>query len=152
MPDIQHTGVAAAAGAAFSVGNTRGLNPQPVSADPTTFTTHAAFLGSTKSGKMTLALNIIEQLIEQRVPVLMIDRKGDLCRYAQPEFWSGPASDEASNERRRELHGLVDVQVFTPGEPRGRALVLPVVPKLAELAARTTAPSSPATQRQHSAR
>jgi hypothetical protein len=132
---VPQTSVAVTAGSVFSVGNTRGLNPQPVTVEPSTFTTHAAFLGSTKSGKTTLALNIIEQLIEQRVPVLMIDRKGDLCRYAQPDFWSSPALDDASGERKRKLQGLVDVQVFTPGEPRGRALGLPVVPKLAELAA-----------------
>lgn len=113
---------------AFSIGHTRALNPQEVKTSANGFVTHAAFLGSTKSGKTTLALNIIEHLLEQNVPVLMLDRKGDLCSYAAPEFWLSTSEDAASTQRKQALRGRLDVCVFTPGEPKGRALELPVIP------------------------
>ncbi len=112
----------------FAVGQTRGLAPHPVSASTSAFVTHAAFLGSSGSGKTTLALAILENLLARGVPVLMIDRKGDLCTYAQRQFWDAAAADEEANALKRELRERVDVRVFTPGEPRGRSLTLPVVP------------------------
>jgi DNA helicase HerA-like ATPase len=123
-------------GAAFTVGLTRGLSPQPVVMHATSFVTHAAFLGSSGSGKTTLALAIIEKLLHQGTPVLMLDRKGDLCRYAKADFWSSPASDAASDARKRELRDRVEVHVYTPGDPRGRSLSLPIIPSgLSELPA-----------------
>lgn len=118
-----------AAAASFSIGETRGLAPHPVLAAADAFATHAAFLGSTKSGKTTLALGIIENLLAQGVPALMIDRKGDLCTYAQREFWESPAADAPASELKRLLRDRIDVCVFTPGEPRGRSLTLPVIPQ-----------------------
>lgn len=115
-------------GTAFTVGQTRGLSPQPVLMQPTSFVTHAAFLGSSGSGKTTLALTIIERLLEQGTPVLMLDRKGDLCSYGRAEFWTSPASDDAASVRKRQLRERVEVRVYTPGDPRGRPLTLPVIP------------------------
>jgi len=120
----------------FVIGHTRALSPQPVLALPQSYLTHAAFLGSTKSGKTTLALNILEHLLEQGIPVLMLDRKGDLCGYADAEFWQADAGDAARNARKRRLRERVEVSVFTPGEQRGRSLALPIVPSgLGELPA-----------------
>jgi DNA helicase HerA-like ATPase len=118
---------AGAPGAELGIGETRGLTPHPVRVAAESFTTHAAFLGSTQSGKTTLALNILEQLLLEGVPVLMVDRKGDLATYATSEFWNSDA-DGASRERKRALRAATDVRVYTPGEPRGRALSLPVIP------------------------
>jgi hypothetical protein len=111
----------------LNLGNTRGLSPHPVLIAPDQFTTHAAFLGSTMSGKTTLALNVLEQLALTGVPVLMLDRKGDLCTYALERFWGAPSVPELS-ERQAQLRRALDVRVFTPGDPRGRALALAVVP------------------------
>jgi hypothetical protein len=58
----------------------------------------------------------------------MLDRKGDLCSYGDPEFWSAPVEDPAQRARKAALRDRVEVCVFTPGEPKGRALRLPVVP------------------------
>lgn len=119
----------------FTLGQTRGLAPRVVTASPNGFVTHAAFLGSSGSGKTTLALAIIENLLLQGTPVVMVDRKGDLCTYARPEFWEAPADPEAMH-RKHALRDRLDVCVYTPGEPRGRELMLPVVPSgLAELPA-----------------
>ena len=48
---------------------------------------HAAVLGGSGSGKTTLALCIIEQLLLKGTPAVLIDRKGDLCSYANPDVW-----------------------------------------------------------------
>jgi hypothetical protein len=112
----------------FSIGFTRGLTPHPVSVSSEAFSTHAAFLGSTKSGKTTLALSILEQLLLRRIPVLMLDRKGDLASYASRDFWDAATADETLRERKRALRDILDVRVFTPGEPRGYPLSLPIIP------------------------
>lgn len=110
------------------LGRTRSLSPTDVTRSPATLMRHAAFLGSTGSGKTTLALNVIEQCLLDGTPVLLVDRKGDLCRYASESFWSEVETDPARAERKRRLRERLHVQVFTPGEHRGRPLALPIVP------------------------
>jgi hypothetical protein len=91
-------------------------------------TQHAAFLGGTGSGKTTAALTLIEQLVACGVPAVLLDRKGDLSRYAEPAAWTVPLGDAARSERRVRLRERIDVTVYTPGNPNGRPLTLPVVP------------------------
>jgi hypothetical protein len=125
-----------APGIEFCIGQTRELNPHAVSVNAGSFVMHAAFVGCSKSGKTTLALSIIEHLLELGVPALMIDRKGDLAGYASRDFWYEEAESRELMARKKALLDAVDVCLFTPGEPRGRALDLPVVPSgLGELAA-----------------
>jgi len=92
------------------------------------FMQHAAFIGGSGSGKTTAALNLIEQLLERDVPAVLLDRKGDLCRYADPAAWERPIADPARAAARQTLRDKLDVAVFTPGEPNGRPLSLPIVP------------------------
>jgi hypothetical protein len=114
--------------AALLLGRTKGLNPTPVTFEPDEFTQHAAFLGGSGSGKTTAALNLIEQLLVGGIPAVLLDRKGDLCRYADPAAWDRPLADPARTAARQQLREKLDVAVFTPGEPNGRPLALPVVP------------------------
>jgi DNA helicase HerA-like ATPase/energy-coupling factor transporter ATP-binding protein EcfA2 len=93
-------------------------------------TTHVAVLGSTGSGKTTAALAIVEQLLERDVPVLLVDRKGDLARYASAAWWADAAAD--NRERRGALRERIAIDLFTPGNPQGRPLRLPVIPHLAD--------------------
>ena len=109
------------------LGTTRGLNPFPVILSPQELTYHAAFLGGSGSGKTTAALNLIEQLLLRGVPAVLVDRKGDLCRYADPAAWAEPA-DAARAERRRVIRDRLDVAIFTPGSAAGRPLALPIAP------------------------
>jgi hypothetical protein len=99
-----------------------------VTITPQQLTTHAAFLGSTKSGKTTAALNLLEQLLERGIPAVLLDRKGDLCRYADPTAWQTPLTDPEQVARRERLRQRLDVAVYTPGEPGGRPLAIPLVP------------------------
>jgi DNA helicase HerA-like ATPase len=93
-------------------------------------TTHTAVLGTTGSGKTTAALSIIEQLLERDLSVLLVDRKGDLARYASPAWWDDPSAED--RERRAALRDRISVELFTPGNPAGRPLRLPVIPMLAD--------------------
>ncbi|MEO7731802.1 MAG: DUF87 domain-containing protein, partial [Kofleriaceae bacterium] len=93
-------------------------------------TTHLAVLGTTGSGKTTAALSLIEQLLARDVSVLLVDRKGDLARYASEAWWSDPSAPDL--ERRKALRARIDIDLFTPGNPAGRPLRLPVIPVLAD--------------------
>jgi hypothetical protein len=106
------------------IGTTRALTPLPVDLDTEQLKRHVAVLGGSGSGKTTLALSILEQLLLQGTPVLLIDRKGDLCRYADPELRKGlsPADPLA------QLLDKIDVAVFTPGQSRGRGLGIALLP------------------------
>jgi len=112
------------------LGETTTMRKDPVTLPLDRITTHVAVLGSTGSGKTTAALSILEQLLERGVPVLLVDRKGDLARYASSAWWSDPAA--ADRERRAALRSRIAVDLFTPGNPRGRPLRLPVIPTLAD--------------------
>ncbi len=114
------------------VGRTLGLRSEPLELDPAALTRHAAFLGGTGSGKTTLALNILEQVLARGVSVLLVDRKGDLSRYASSAWWNSPARSAEDQARKDHLRATVDVVLYTPGERRGRALGVPLVPQLDE--------------------
>jgi hypothetical protein len=90
---------------------------------------HTAVLGGSGSGKTTLALCIIEQLLLKGTPVVLIDRKGDLCSYANPEVWR--TLDGEFSERRGEREKLadsIDVAVYTPGRASGRPISITLLP------------------------
>jgi hypothetical protein len=110
------------------LGESSGVMRTEVTMEPAEMLRHTAFLGGTGSGKTTAALNLVEQLLLQGVPVLLVDRKGDLCGYARPRLWSEPREDPVLEQRRRSLSERVDVAVFSPGDPRGRPLAISVVP------------------------
>jgi energy-coupling factor transporter ATP-binding protein EcfA2 len=113
---------------AIRIGLTRGIVPSPVHVYPMELTQHAAFLGGSGSGKTTAALVIIEQLLMCGIPAVLIDRKGDLARYADPDAWKSVNGDSELAIRLRRLHDALEVALFTPGSDSGRPLTLPIVP------------------------
>jgi hypothetical protein len=116
-------------GEGIIVGSTGELIPQDISLDVETLNSHAAFLGSTGSGKTTLALNVIEQLLLRGIPAILVDRKGDLCAYARDRVWETTPANPTLASRRDALADRVDVALFTPGHPEGRQLALSLVPR-----------------------
>ena len=110
------------------LGTTNDRTAGLVTLDPAELTRHAAFLGAPGSGKTTIALNLVEQLLLRGVPAILVDRKGDLCGYARPEFWQRPMLDSDLAARRTRLHAGVDVAVYTPGNPQGRPLSITIAP------------------------
>lgn len=90
---------------------------------------HAAVLGGSGSGKTTLALSVIENLLMRGVPVVLIDRKGDLCSYANPEVWrDNPKDDPERVAARKQLGDKIDVAVYTPGRTSGRPINITLLP------------------------
>ena len=60
---------------------------------------------------------------------MLIDRKGDLCSYANPDVWR--ANDNEYGERRGEREKLadaIDVAVYTPGRASGRPISITLLP------------------------
>lgn len=126
--------VSAGEPSAALVGMTVSLTPKPVQLKTSELTCHSAFLGGSGSGKTTVALSVIEQILVSGVPVIMLDRKGDLAGYARQETLQRPIADAALDERRKRLLSSVDVALFTPGHPEGRPISISVAPEgLAEM-------------------
>ncbi len=89
---------------------------------------HAAVLGGSGSGKTTLALCIIEQLLLRGTPVVLLDRKGDLCSYANPDVWRSHDGEGDRRGQREKLADSIDVAVYTPGRASGRPISITLLP------------------------
>jgi DNA helicase HerA-like ATPase len=111
------------------VGTASGLRTEPRTIEMQSMLRHTGVLGTTGSGKTTLALNLLEQLLERDIAVVLVDRKGDLAGYARTDWWR----EAADPDRARRLAERLDVRLFTPGTRGGRPLSLPVVPELEQL-------------------
>ena len=121
----EHGGGAKSIFAGREIGNRN----RPVTLNPSVLKRHAAVLGGSGSGKTTLALSLIEQLLQRGIPAILLDRKGDLCSYANPEVWR--ADDNETAERRAERERLadaIDVAVYTPGRASGRPISITLLP------------------------
>ncbi|HVV85688.1 MAG TPA: DUF87 domain-containing protein [Kofleriaceae bacterium] len=110
------------------VGTLAGPRAEAVTLDPERLKVHAAFLGTTGSGKTTVALNLVEQLLARGVSAVLVDRKGDLARYASAAWWDEQLIDPDRGLRKQALRGRVHVDLFTPGSAAGRPLRIPIVP------------------------
>jgi len=102
---------------------------KPITLNKSVLKRHAAVLGGSGSGKTTLALSLIEQLLLRGVPAILIDRKGDLASYANPEVWRANDTDMADRRGDREkLADSIDVAVYTPGRASGRPISITLLP------------------------
>jgi energy-coupling factor transporter ATP-binding protein EcfA2 len=116
-------------GTSILAGREVGRGGKPVTLNMNVLKRHSAVLGGSGSGKTTLALCIIEQLLLKGIPAVLIDRKGDLCSYANPDVWR--ANDDEYSERRGEREKLadaIDVAVYTPGRSSGRPISITLLP------------------------
>ncbi|HEY8194758.1 MAG TPA: helicase HerA-like domain-containing protein, partial [Hyphomicrobium sp.] len=116
-------------GASILSGREVGNRGRPVTLNKSVLKRHAAFLGGSGSGKTTLALSLIEQLLLRGVPAVLIDRKGDLASYANPEVWRANDNDTPDRRAEREkLADAIDVAVYTPGRASGRPISITLLP------------------------
>lgn len=116
-------------GTSILAGRELGGPAKPVTLNMNVLKRHSAVLGGSGSGKTTLALCLIEQLLLKGIPAVLIDRKGDLCSYANPDVWR--ANDDEFGERRGERERLadaIDVAVYTPGRSSGRPISITLLP------------------------
>jgi Helicase HerA, central domain/PD-(D/E)XK nuclease superfamily len=110
------------------LGHLRSAKADPIFLELDELTRHAGILGGNGSGKTTLALNIIERVLDAQIPVLVVDRKGDLSGYA-----GSSSESDAHTERTDRLNALcarLDVALFTPGSSKGRPLSIGILPPL----------------------
>lgn len=116
-------------GASILAGGEKGNRGRPVTMNKSVLKRHAAFLGGSGSGKTTLALSLIEQLLLRGVPAVLIDRKGDLASYANPDVWRSNENESAERRAEREkLADAIDVAVYTPGRASGRPISITLLP------------------------
>ena len=116
-------------GASILSGREIGNRGRPVTLNKSVLKRHAAFLGGSGSGKTTLALSLIEQLLLRGVPAVLIDRKGDLASYANPDVWRADDNESADRRAEREkLADAIDVAVYTPGRASGRPISITLLP------------------------
>jgi len=116
-------------GSSIVAGRELSSTSNPVRLNKNVLKRHAAVLGGSGSGKTTLALCLIEQLLLRGIPAVLLDRKGDLCSYANPDVWR--ENDEEFSERRgdrEKLADAIDVAVFTPGRATGRPISITLLP------------------------
>jgi len=116
-------------GSSILAGRENGRGGKPITLNTNVLKRHAAVLGGSGSGKTTLALCLIEQLLLKGIPAVLIDRKGDLCSYANPDVWR--ANEDEFGERRGERERLadaIDVAVYTPGRSSGRPISITLLP------------------------
>ncbi|MEO8538109.1 MAG: DUF87 domain-containing protein [bacterium] len=80
---------------------------EPFKLDSSDLTTHGIVIGMTGSGKTGLSVDIIEELLKARVPVIVIDPKGDMGnlalafdRLAPEQFQPWVDKDEAARENK----------------------------------------------------
>ncbi|MBF2035154.1 MAG: DUF87 domain-containing protein [Leptolyngbyaceae cyanobacterium T60_A2020_046] len=130
IPDLGAEPTLPEPASAIPLGQTRSAVPTPVDLPREALVRHAAFLGGSGSGKTTLALTLIEQLLLRGVPAVLLDRKGDLCSYANPEAWDKPTDDPRLMAHRQLLRDHIDVAVYTPGtlDNAGRPLSIAITP------------------------
>ncbi len=116
-------------GSSILSGREVGNRGRPVTLNKSVLKRHAAFLGGSGSGKTTLALSLIEQLLLRGIPAVLIDRKGDLASYANPDVWRSEINDLADRRADREkLADAIDVAVYTPGRSSGRPISITLLP------------------------
>ncbi|WP_045837418.1 helicase HerA-like domain-containing protein [Hyphomicrobium sp. 99] len=116
-------------GASILAGGEKGNRGRAVTLNKSVLKRHAAFLGGSGSGKTTLALSLIEQLLLRGIPAVLIDRKGDLASYANPDVWRSDENESAERRAEREkLADAIDVAVYTPGRASGRPISITLLP------------------------
>lgn len=116
-------------GSSILSGREIGPRSRPVTLNKSVLKRHAAFLGGSGSGKTTLALSLIEQLLLRGIPAVLIDRKGDLASYANPDVWKSDLNEAAERKADREkLADAIDVAVYTPGRASGRPISITLLP------------------------
>jgi len=111
------------------LGRTAGSEAAPVIIVTNDLARNVAALGGAGCGKTNLAAALIESLAIRGTPAIVIDNAGHFAAYAEKRAWQAPEEDAARLASRQTLKQRADVALYTPGNPAGRGLQLPVVPR-----------------------
>jgi hypothetical protein len=111
------------------VGKSTSLEAEPILLDAGALLRHVAVVSGTDGARLTMALNLVEQALEHGVPVILLDRTGEMAGYARPDWWQ----HSGDPVRARQLAERIDVHLFTPGIRGGRPLSVAVIPDLSRI-------------------
>lgn len=114
--------------AGIRVGRGRTLGDGAIEVEADSLRHHVMFVGGPGSGTTTAALGMLEELLLRGIPAVVIDRTGDMVRYADPWSWDQPETDPERFARRQLLRTRIDVRLHTPGADEGHPLVIPLAP------------------------
>ncbi len=107
----------------LELGRTRDAASSPVSLPGKALLRHMMALGSSGSGKTVLSKIVVEEMVRQGVPALVLDPQGDLCSLAlaadDPDALAERGLDP---DTARAFAEQADVVVFTPASDHGIAL------------------------------
>ncbi|MBW0001599.1 MAG: DUF853 family protein [Verrucomicrobia bacterium] len=112
----------------IGLGRSRDAQAREITLPMAELARHTAVLGGSGSGKTTLACSIVEQTLEAGIPVVLLDRKGDLSRYADPAAWRPGDLPRKEQERLSSLRNSIQVELYTPGVSSGRPLGIRLAP------------------------
>ncbi|HEY0476702.1 MAG TPA: hypothetical protein VGD37_04210 [Kofleriaceae bacterium] len=113
------------------VGNSTSFEaPDPIMLDPAAVLRHVAIIDGAGSGRIAVALNLVEQILERGVPAILLDRTGEMSGHARPDWWQ----DSGDPARARRLAERIEVRLFTPGVRGGRPLSIAMIPDLSRVA------------------
>ncbi|HMG57011.1 MAG TPA: hypothetical protein VK601_26110 [Kofleriaceae bacterium] len=115
----------------IQIGNSTSFEADPILVEPTALLGHVGILDGNGSARLAAAANLVEQLLARGVPAIVLDRTGEMCGYARPDWWQ--RSDHSSRACR--LAERIDVRLFTPGARGGRPLSVAVIPDLSRVPA-----------------
>ncbi|MHA1749243.1 MAG: ATP-binding protein [Promethearchaeota archaeon] len=92
------------------------------------FLKHFGIFGSTGSGKTVLSKIIIEELVQNEVPAIIIDPQGDLSSIIIENDHDALMEKGISIDRVERFYKTADFRIFTPGSNKGTILSInPIV-------------------------
>jgi hypothetical protein len=112
----------------IGLGRSREAQPREIVLPISELARHTAVLGGSGSGKTTLACSIVEQTLAAGIPAVLLDRKGDLSRYAEPAAWKPGSLSQEEQPRLFALRDSIRIDLYTPGVPSGRPLGIRLSP------------------------
>jgi hypothetical protein len=87
--------------------------------DPNIFVKHAGIFGSTGSGKTVLGKILMEEMVLQQIPSIIIDPQGDIASLIMPNEDDVLKEKGVDIDRKTQFFASADIRVFTPSSNKG---------------------------------
>src|SRR5581483_1719873 len=108
----------------LTLGQRTGAGGQPFRFPPDVLLRHAVLLGASGSGKTVASKVLIEEMIRQGIPSIVVDPQGDLASLALPGDPAQAKQRGLEDDVAREVLARSEVVIWTPGSDAGVPLGL----------------------------
>src|SRR5581483_10270091 len=108
----------------LTLGQRTGAGGQPFRFPADVLLRHAVLLGASGSGKTVASKVLIEEMIREGIPSIVVDPQGDLASLAMPGDPAEAKAKGLDDDTAREVLGRAEVVVWTPGSEAGIPLGL----------------------------